>query len=69
VDHELNNMQNKQMKLAVEENTGIREEFFKEFSSLCANYSSNFTEIGINRNADQLLLISGEFLISSFLKF
>lgn len=46
-------------KLAVEEKTGTWEEFFKELSSFCANYSSNFTEIGINRNADQLFFFWG----------
>lgn len=48
-------------KLAVEEKNDIWEEFFKEFSSIYANYSSNFTEISINRNADQLLLFLGNF--------
>lgn len=35
--------------------TDIWEAFFKEFSSSCVNYSSNSTEISINRKADQLL--------------
>lgn len=37
--------------------------FFKEFSSSCVNYSSNSTEISINRNADQLLFF---FFFSSW---
>lgn len=39
--------------------TGMWDDFFKDSSSLCENYSSNITEININRNADQLLFFWG----------
>lgn len=52
-------------KSAVEEkNWYMGSIFFKEFSSFCVNYSSNSTEISINRNADQLLFFF--FLFSSW---